>query len=75
MVTIDEMVAKAIGQVTEGRHIIERQRQQIAKLGVRQDRVDLLRNLERSLEVFENDLKRLLKQRNQIRDVLFYWVR
>jgi len=61
MWNLDEAISMARRHVEEGRRIVERQR---AKKRAGFDATDLLKTFERSLEIFEGDLERLLRERN-----------
>jgi len=64
MTKLDEAISLARRHVEEGRRIVERQRKLIAEKRSGFDATDLLKTFERSLEIFEGDLERLLRERN-----------
>jgi len=65
MGNLDEAIALARKHVEEGRRIVERQRKLVAERRSGPDGLALLRSFERSLEIFEGDLDRLLKQQDR----------
>jgi len=65
MRNLDETIALARRHVEEGRRIVERQRKLIAAKRVGPDAADLLKTFERSLEIFEGDLARLLQDKDR----------
>ena len=66
MSKLDDLIEIARKHVAEGRRIVAVQRQRIASGKLRgQDAHDLLTTFERSLEIFEHDLDRLLKTRDE----------
>ena len=64
MANLDDAIAMATRHVEEGRRIVERQRKLIAEERGGADANDLLRTFERSLEIFEGDLDRLISERD-----------
>jgi len=60
----DRKIARARRHVEEGCRIIEHQRRLIAKRIAGPEAETLLATFERSLEIFEQDLERLLKERD-----------
>ncbi|MCA6122222.1 hypothetical protein J6500_10025 [Bradyrhizobium sp. WSM 1704] len=66
MATLDEMIALAEKHVENGRRIVAKQRERVESgnsYNIAQAR-ELLEHFERTLAIFESDLKRLLDQRN-----------
>lgn len=61
---LDALIATATRHVVEGRRIVEQQRQRVASGGF-SGAEDLLETFETSLAIFEGDLERLLKQRDE----------
>jgi hypothetical protein len=65
MGNLDEAIALARKHVEEGRRIVERQQKLVAENRSGPDGFALLKTFERSLEIFEGDLDRLLKQQHR----------
>ncbi len=66
MSDVDEKIAMARRHVQEGRRIVTAQRQRIASGEIEgEDAHRLLATFEASLEIFEQDLARLLAQRDR----------
>ena len=63
MRNLEDAIAIATRHVDEGRRIVAQQRKRVAENGAGSDAADLLQTFERSLEIFESDLDRLLKER------------
>ena len=65
MRNLDEAIAIATRHVEEGRQIVERQKKLIAEKRGGHDAADLLKTFERSLDIFERDLARLISERDK----------
>jgi len=63
MSSLDEVIAKATRHVVEGRRLVEEQRKRIAAGTTEQGGIELLKTFERTLQIFEDDLESLLKER------------
>jgi hypothetical protein len=62
MSKLDKQIELAQRHVLEGRRIVAAQRERIARGEDSQDARDLLATFEQSLEIFEQDLQRLLDE-------------
>ena len=65
MRNLEEQIAVARRHVEEGRGIVERQRKLIAEKRGGPDAAELLKTFERSQEIFERELNRLLSERDK----------
>ena len=65
MGTLDDMIALATRYVAESRRIVERQRKLVAEKRGGPDGLELLKTFERSQEIFQRDLDRLLRERDK----------
>ena len=65
MGTLDDMIALATRHVAESRRIVERQRKLVVEKRGGPDGLELLKTFERSQEIFQRDLDRLLRERDK----------
>lgn len=63
MTDLEAHIEMARRHVAEGRRIVKSQHQRMAEGKAGQDGEDFLNTLEQSLAIFEDDLQRLLKER------------
>jgi hypothetical protein len=68
MGNLDDRIAVATRHVTEGRRIVEKQKQLVAQRRAGPHGVELLATFEKSQEIFEFDLERLLGDRGSNRN-------
>lgn len=64
MSTLDELIARGTLHVIEGRRIVEEQRRRVVAGTAVPGAVELLNTFERTPQIFEDDLERLLKERD-----------
>jgi hypothetical protein len=64
---LEDKIATAKRHVDEGRRILKRQREIIAQGNAGPDALDLLKTFEKSQEIFEGDLDRLIRERDSRR--------
>jgi hypothetical protein len=62
---LDQLIERAARHVESGRRIVERQRNLIESGPTLPGALDLLASFERSQAIFEEDLARLLKERDK----------
>lgn len=68
MANLDELIALATRHVTEGRRIVQSQKQLTAECRAGPHGNALLATFEKSQEIFEGDLNRLLRERDANRN-------
>ena len=64
MRNLDDQIASATRHVENGRRIVQRQRERIASGTAAPGAHELLRTFEQSQAIFEEDLARLIKERD-----------
>jgi hypothetical protein len=68
MRNLDRLIERAQDHVEKGRQILARHRKRIAEGNAAPGALDMLGQFERSQEIFEADLTRLMKERDRQND-------